>query len=236
MTTHDALVGQPAPIALPRKRIRWGEQFVHLILFIAAAISVLTTLGIVVSLLLPAIDFFREVSPRGLLHGHDVGAALPRRAVRRRATRRRHVRDLVLVGARRVPARRRRRHLPERVRPAQSDGLSEADPRDPRRDPDGRARVLRAHVRDAVPPGHRRPGRDLQRAVGEHRARGHADPDRRNAVRGRDGRRATRPARRRLRARRRQASGVDAHRRACSDLRDHRRVRPRLLPRGRRDR
>ena len=63
MTTQDALVGQPAPIALPRKRIRWGEQFVHLILFIAAAISVLTTLGIVVSLLLPAIDFFREVSP-----------------------------------------------------------------------------------------------------------------------------------------------------------------------------
>ena len=63
MTTHDALVGQPAPIALPRKRIRWGEQFVHLILFIAAAISVLTTLGIVLSLLLPAIDFFREVSP-----------------------------------------------------------------------------------------------------------------------------------------------------------------------------
>ncbi len=34
-----------------------------MILFIAAAISVLTTLGIVISLLMPAIDFFREVSP-----------------------------------------------------------------------------------------------------------------------------------------------------------------------------
>ena len=49
--------------ALPRKKIRWGEQFVHLVLFIAAAISVLTTVGIVLSLVLPALDFFREVSP-----------------------------------------------------------------------------------------------------------------------------------------------------------------------------
>ncbi len=57
------VIEQPGALALPRKKIRWGEQFVHLILFIAAAISVLTTLGIVLSLLMPAIDFFREVSP-----------------------------------------------------------------------------------------------------------------------------------------------------------------------------
>ena len=68
VTTHDAVVGQPS-VALPRKRIRWGEQFVHLILFIAAAISVLTTLGIVISLLLPAIEFFGEVSPWEFLTG-----------------------------------------------------------------------------------------------------------------------------------------------------------------------
>jgi phosphate transport system permease protein len=54
---------QRAAVALPRKRIRWSEQLVHLVLFVAAAISVLTTVGIVVSLLMPAIDFFREVSP-----------------------------------------------------------------------------------------------------------------------------------------------------------------------------
>jgi phosphate transport system permease protein len=59
---------QPA-LALPRKKIRWGEQFVYLILFIAAAISVLTTLGIVISLLMPAIDFFREVSLSEFLTG-----------------------------------------------------------------------------------------------------------------------------------------------------------------------
>ncbi len=58
-----AVIEQPAALTLPRKKIRWGEQFVHLILFIAAAISVLTTVGIVISLLLPAVDFFREVSP-----------------------------------------------------------------------------------------------------------------------------------------------------------------------------
>jgi phosphate transport system permease protein len=58
----DVVVGQPGVVALPQKKIRWGELLVHLILFIAAAISVLTTLGIVLSLLMPAIDFFREVS------------------------------------------------------------------------------------------------------------------------------------------------------------------------------
>ena len=62
MASRDVPLGQAA-VALPRKRIRWGEVFVQAILFIAAAISVLTTLGIVLSLLLPAIDFFREVSP-----------------------------------------------------------------------------------------------------------------------------------------------------------------------------
>ena len=63
------VIEQPAVLALPRKRVRWGEQFVHLILFIAAAVSVLTTVGIVLSLLLPAIEFFGEVSPWEFLTG-----------------------------------------------------------------------------------------------------------------------------------------------------------------------
>ncbi len=63
MTTADATVARPATTALPRKKIRVGEQLVHGVLFIAAAISVLTTVGIVLSLVLPALDFFREVSP-----------------------------------------------------------------------------------------------------------------------------------------------------------------------------
>jgi phosphate transport system permease protein len=69
MTTADVTAARPAATSLPRKRIRWGEQLVHLVLFIAAAISVLTTVGIVVSLVLPALDFFREVSPWDFLTG-----------------------------------------------------------------------------------------------------------------------------------------------------------------------
>jgi phosphate transport system permease protein len=56
-------------LALPRKRIRWGEVLVQGILFLAAAISVLTTVGIVVSLIIPAGEFFGEVGPWEFLTG-----------------------------------------------------------------------------------------------------------------------------------------------------------------------
>jgi phosphate transport system permease protein len=69
VTSADVTVARPGARTLPRKKIRWGEQFVHLILFIAAAISVLTTVGIVLSLVLPALDFFREVSLWDFLTG-----------------------------------------------------------------------------------------------------------------------------------------------------------------------
>jgi phosphate transport system permease protein len=60
---------QRAPLALPRKRVRWGEVLVQALLFLAAAISVVTTVGIVLSLLLPSIDFFREISPGDFMFG-----------------------------------------------------------------------------------------------------------------------------------------------------------------------
>jgi phosphate transport system permease protein len=63
MTTADLSVGRPEVVALPKKRVRPGELVVRAVLFLAAAISVLTTVGIVLSLLLPAVEFFREVSP-----------------------------------------------------------------------------------------------------------------------------------------------------------------------------
>jgi phosphate transport system permease protein len=69
MTSADATVARPAATTLPRKKIRVGEQLVHAILFVAAAISVLTTVGIVVSLIVPSIDFFREVGPIEFLFG-----------------------------------------------------------------------------------------------------------------------------------------------------------------------
>jgi phosphate transport system permease protein len=68
VATEDA-VARPQIVALPRKRIRWGEQVVHFLLFVAAAISVVTTVGIVASLLMPAIEFFTEVSPWEFLTG-----------------------------------------------------------------------------------------------------------------------------------------------------------------------
>ena len=68
MTTQDAVSARQI-VALPRKRIRWGEQFVHVLLFVAAAISVVTTVGIVASLLMPAIEFFTEISPWEFLTG-----------------------------------------------------------------------------------------------------------------------------------------------------------------------
>ncbi|MGH3132558.1 MAG: phosphate ABC transporter permease subunit PstC [Gaiellaceae bacterium] len=49
--------------------MRPGELLVQGLLFVAAAISVLTTLGIVLSLLLPAVEFFGEVRPWDFLFG-----------------------------------------------------------------------------------------------------------------------------------------------------------------------
>ncbi len=62
MASVDVTAGRAPTAVLPRKRIRPGELLVQAVLFVAAAISVLTTIGIVLSLLLPALEFFREVS------------------------------------------------------------------------------------------------------------------------------------------------------------------------------
>jgi phosphate transport system permease protein len=67
MSSQEGTIGHA--LALPRKRVRWGEKLVQAILFLAAAVSVLTTVGIVVSLLVPAGEFFREVSPWEFLTG-----------------------------------------------------------------------------------------------------------------------------------------------------------------------
>jgi phosphate transport system permease protein len=68
VSTHDAVTAQPR-VTLPKKRIRWGEQLVHLLLFLAAAVSVVTTVGIVASLIMPAVEFFGDVSLWDFLTG-----------------------------------------------------------------------------------------------------------------------------------------------------------------------
>jgi phosphate transport system permease protein len=46
------------------KRRRWGEEIIRVLLFLAAAVSVLTTIGILISLLAESIPFFEEVGTR----------------------------------------------------------------------------------------------------------------------------------------------------------------------------
>jgi phosphate transport system permease protein len=51
---------EPLTLAPPRKR--WGEALVKALLALCALVSVATTLGIVLALFLPAIEFFQEVN------------------------------------------------------------------------------------------------------------------------------------------------------------------------------
>jgi len=60
--TQGAAPGGWTPLGV--KRRRWGEEIIRALLFLAAAISVLTTLGIIVALLADSIPFFEEVGSK----------------------------------------------------------------------------------------------------------------------------------------------------------------------------
>lgn len=57
------------PQALKRSRPRYGERAIRVLLFLAALVSVATTIGIVVALARPAISFFRQVGVVEFLTG-----------------------------------------------------------------------------------------------------------------------------------------------------------------------
>ena len=59
----------PAAAGLAATRRRYGEDAVRVVLALFALVSVLTTLGILVALLLPALQFFSDVSPWDFLTG-----------------------------------------------------------------------------------------------------------------------------------------------------------------------
>jgi ABC-type phosphate transport system permease subunit len=62
------------PHAVPQLRAarrRWGEDLIKGVLALCAFVSVATTVGIVVALFLPAIDFFRDVSIWDYLTGTE---------------------------------------------------------------------------------------------------------------------------------------------------------------------
>jgi phosphate transport system permease protein len=56
---------------LARTGRRWSEDIVRLLLALCALVSVATTVGIVLALLLPAIEFFRAISPVDYFTGTD---------------------------------------------------------------------------------------------------------------------------------------------------------------------
>ena len=68
-TTSRGLRPSPEPVTLRSSRRRYGEKFAYGFLVVAAGVSVLTTVGIVLSLLIPALQFFREVSVVEFLTG-----------------------------------------------------------------------------------------------------------------------------------------------------------------------
>jgi phosphate transport system permease protein len=56
---------------LGASRVRWGEVFVKVLLALCALVSVATTAGILLALLQPAVDFFREISVVDFLTGKN---------------------------------------------------------------------------------------------------------------------------------------------------------------------
>ena len=69
MATSDYTAG--AEIRLRARRRRYGEDLVKGVLFVCALISVPTTVGIVLALFLPALEFFGEVSIVDFLTGTE---------------------------------------------------------------------------------------------------------------------------------------------------------------------
>jgi phosphate transport system permease protein len=61
----------PKPLRLRASRRRWGEDVVKIALALCAFVSVATTVGIVVALFLPAIEFFGEISIVDFLTGRE---------------------------------------------------------------------------------------------------------------------------------------------------------------------
>ncbi|CAN5671011.1 hypothetical protein BH18ACT13_BH18ACT13_19880 [soil metagenome] len=71
MATRNVAAGERPEVRLRAVRRRWGEDAIKGVLALFALISVATTVGIVLALFLPAIEFFREVSIVDYLTGNN---------------------------------------------------------------------------------------------------------------------------------------------------------------------
>jgi phosphate transport system permease protein len=66
---------QPVLSRLRAKRTRWSEVVVKVCLALCALVSVVTTIGIIIALVVPSLEFFREISITDFFSG-DPGAPL----------------------------------------------------------------------------------------------------------------------------------------------------------------
>ena len=71
MTTEAQTIPQPVSRGLGAARPRWGERAVEGVLLLCALVSVAVTVGIVVALLEPTIEFFGEVSVKEFFTSRD---------------------------------------------------------------------------------------------------------------------------------------------------------------------
>lgn len=72
--------GQPGAVRLTARRRRYGERIIETVLKLAAALSVLVTVGIVVSLIAPLGEFFSNVNPFEFLFGTEWTATFGNKA------------------------------------------------------------------------------------------------------------------------------------------------------------
>ena len=71
MASTQLTAASPVGARIHRSGRRWGELGVRAFLAACAIVSILTTVGIVVSLLVPAIEFFQDVNPIDFLTGTE---------------------------------------------------------------------------------------------------------------------------------------------------------------------
>jgi phosphate transport system permease protein len=69
VTSAEATTRAQPALRLRAERRRFGEDVVKGVLAVCALVSVVTTVGIVIALLLPSLEFFREVSPIDFFSG-----------------------------------------------------------------------------------------------------------------------------------------------------------------------
>jgi phosphate transport system permease protein len=69
LATRELAAGAPVGARIRRSGRRWGENVIKGLLALCALVSVVTTVGIVIALLQPSIDFFRDVDVIDFLTG-----------------------------------------------------------------------------------------------------------------------------------------------------------------------